>query len=70
MGSNAVQLQLSPNEVRAIYLWRRLGYGAVTFEIHAGQPVSWTGSAEGRLDKPEHPGQVELIAEKPERLSL
>lgn len=55
-------LELSPAEVRAVHLWRRIGYGRVELHIRNGEPVEAQGNVSIRLDKPEHPGAVELIA--------
>ena len=54
-------LRLSPAEVRAVHLWRRLGYGELRLRIQAGEPIQADGQVQIRLDRPEHSGAVDTL---------
>ena len=61
-GERHYNQDLTARECRAVHLWRRIGFGTLTLTIQAGEPVEADGAIHFRLDRPEHPGAVDLLA--------
>lgn len=56
-----MQNDLSDAEWRLIQLIRTVGFGQLTIEVSGGQPKSWSALVANRLDKPDWPGQIQLL---------
>lgn len=61
MDTDAASLQLCGEEVRAVHLWRRMGFGSLTMVIQHGKPASFEAVVQGRFDKPPYPGSLDLL---------
>jgi len=61
MENDAASIQLSSEEVRAVHLWRQMGFGNVTLLIQHGKPISFEAHLQGRFDKPPYGNSLELL---------
>lgn len=56
-------LRVSPREREAILIWRRMGFGSLTLQLKAGEPVELEAIVHARLGQGQDEERVELVRE-------